>query len=313
MQKRLPPLNALRSFEAAARLLSFTAAARELHVTNAAVSHQIKTLEQWLGTALFVRRNNRLELTVAGESWLPQVRAAFRLLRETTHDLLALQAVTLRLAVRPAFCLKWLLPRLPRFQQRHPQVHLDLETEVDRDYLHYEVTIDYRPAKAPDYIVRHLLSTPFLPVCSPAYAARLHWPQDWAEVALLHDRPLQGMPGYPDWAGWLAAAGAPPVPGQRGATFSTSLMSVQAAVEGAGLALGQQALIAPDLAAGRLLQPVPWQADIRLPYYLIYPVSAIENPGVQAFIDWLLEEAAAEMAQHTLSGPDVGSVLTGSV
>lgn len=291
MKNRLPPLNALRCFEAAARLLSFTAAARELHVTNAAVSHQIKTLEAWLGTLLFQRRNNRLELTVAGESYLPQVRQAFKLLRETTRELLDYTAVSIRLAARPAFCMKWLLPRLPRFYALHPQVHLDIETEVDRDYLHYDLTIDYRPANAPDYLVRQLFATPFLPVCSPGYAARWEWPQDIAEVALLHDRPLQGMTGYPDWAMWLAASGQSELRNPRGATFSTSLMCVQAALEGAGLALGQQALVAQDLQEGRLVVPLDWRAPLVMPYYLIYPVPAVENPGVQALIDWLVHEA----------------------
>ncbi|WP_338849072.1 LysR substrate-binding domain-containing protein [Massilia sp. W12] len=294
MKTPLPPLNAMRCFEAAARRLSFTAAARELHVTNAAVSHQIKSLEQWLGADLFIRRNNRLELTAAGETWLPRVRHAFSLLRESTRELLALQAVRLRLAVRPAFCLKWLLPRLPDFYASHPQVHLDLETEVDRDYLHYDLTIDYRPAKAADYIVRHLFSTPFVPVCSPAYAAQIDWQGDLSQVAFLHDRPLQGMPAYPDWSMWLAAAGAPPLRNQRGATFSTSLMSIEAALAGNGLALGQSALVRRDLQAARLHVPLPWHADLRMPYYLIYPLPALDNPGVQALIDWLLSQAQEE-------------------
>lgn len=294
MALRLPPLNALRAYEVAARHLSFTAAARELHVTNVAVSHQIKLLEDTLGLALFKRRNNRLELTVAGETYLPKVREAFRSLRECTGQLIGFSSVTVRLAARPAFCHRWLLPRLSRFYAAHPTVHLDFETEVDRDYLRYDITIDYRPANAPDYVVRQLFATPIYPVCSPAYATQLRQTADLEQVALLHDRPLQGMQEYPDWQSWLAAAGVHGVVNSRGATFSSSLMAIQAAEEGLGVALGQHALVAAAITAGRLVAPLALAAPIRMPYYLIYPRAAEENPGVQTFIQWLLAEVSEE-------------------
>lgn len=294
MAPRLPPLNALRAFEIAARHLSFTAAARDLHVTTAAVSHQIKLLEESLDLPLFVRRNNRLVLTVAGETYLPKVREAFRTLRECTDQLIGISAVTVRLAVRPGFCHRWLIPRLPRFFDAHPQIHLDFETEVDREYLRYDLTIDYRPATAPDYVVQQLFATPIYPVCSVAYAAKLTKAGDLEQVALLHDRPLQGMPEYPDWQGWLAAAGLPSVVNSRGATFSSSLLSMQAAEDGVGVALGQHALVAPAIASGRLVSPLAQLAPIRMPYYLVYPTAAVENPGVQTLVNWLQAEASSE-------------------
>ena len=295
MPIRLPPLNSLRVFEAAARHLSFTAAARELNVTTAAVSHQIKLLEKSLGMPLFVRRNNQLVLTVAGETYLPKLREAFRTLRESTEQLIGLSSITVRLAVRPAFCHRWLVPRLPRFFSAHPRIHLDFETEVDRDYLSYDVTVDYRPATAPDYVVQQLFATPIYPVCAPTLAPALRKPEDLQHVALLHDRPLQGMPEYPDWQSWLTAAGGISVVNSRGATFSSSLLSLQAAEEGLGVALGQHALVARAIAAGRLVAPLSLSAPIRMPYYLIYPRSAVENPGVQTLVTWLQSEASKEI------------------
>lgn len=297
MQNRLPPLNALRAFEVAARHLSFAAAARELHVTNAAISHQIKSLEEALGVQLFMRQNNHILLTVAGETYLPKVREAFRTLRESTHQLLGIHSVTLRLAVRSAFCLMWLLPRLPRFYEAYPGIHLDIENEVDRNYLQYDLTIDYRPTGVPDYSVQQLLSTPLYPVCSPQWREQLQQPEDLMRVPVLHDRPLQGMPEYPDWQRWLAAAGCPTNLNPQGVTFATALMCQQAAIAGLGVALGQHVLVEGELESGRLVRALPeLQAPIHLPYYLISPVTADENPGMAPFMSWLTAEAARGQA-----------------
>lgn len=292
MTIRQPSLNALRVFEAAARHLSFTAAARELHVTNAAVSHQIKQLEASLEVSLFKRRNNQLELTVAGETYLPKVQEAFRMLRESTEQLIGFSSVTVRIAVRQALCDRWLIPRLPRFYDAHPGIHLEVKTEFEYDYLLYDFTIDYRPANAPDYVVQQLFSTPLYPVCSPGYAPRVTRVEDLSQVALLHDRPLQGMPDYPDWQRWLQAAGLPSISNSNGTTFSSSLMCLRAAEEGLGVALGQQALVSSAVAAGRLVTPLTLSAPVRMPYYLIYPTAAIEKPGVHTLMQWLRQEAA---------------------
>jgi LysR family glycine cleavage system transcriptional activator len=291
MTNRLPPLNALRVFEVAARHLSFTAAARDLHVTTAAVSHQIKQLEESLNLSLFKRRNNQLELTVAGETYLPKVREAFRTLRESTEQLIGFSSVTVRIAMRQALCDRWLIPRLARFYDAHPGIHLEIKTEFEHDYLLYDFTVEYRPVSAPDYVVQQLFSTPLYPVCSPEYAARVQSVADLERVALLHDRPLQGMPDYPDWQRWLQAAGVGGVSNSRGATFSSSLMCLRAAEEGVGVALGQHALVAQAVASGRLVVPLQLAAPVRMPYYLIYPTPAIEKPGVLTLIQWLQAEA----------------------
>lgn len=292
MVNRLPPLNALRVFEVAALHLSFTAAARDLHVTNAAVSHQIKQLEESLNLSLFKRRNNQLELTVFGESYLPKVRDAFRILRESTDQLIGRSSVTVRLAVRQAFCDRWLLQRLGRFYETHPGINLEVKTEFEHDYLLYDFTVDYRPATAPDYVAQQLFSTALYPVCSPSYAPQLRSIEDLSQAALLHDRPLKGMADYPDWQRWLEAAGMAHLASSRGTTFSSSLMCLRAAEEGLGVALGQHALVADAIAAGRLVAPLAVSAPLRMPYYLMYPTPAIEKPGVHTVIQWLRAEAA---------------------
>lgn len=291
MTIRQPSLNALKVFEVAARHLSFTAAARELHVTNAAVSHQIKQLEASLDVSLFKRRNNQLELTVVGETYLPKVQEAFRTLRESTEQLIGLSSVTVRIAVRQALCDRWLIPRLSRFYEAHPRIHLEIKTEFEHDYLNYDFIVDYRPANAPDYVVQQLFSTSLYPVCSPGYAPRVNGVEDLSQVALLHDRPLQGMPDYPDWQRWLLAAGVGSIANSRGTTFSSSLMCLRAAEEGIGVALGQHALVAPAVEAGRLVAPLKLSAPVRMPYYLIHPTAAIEKPGVHTLIHWLRLEA----------------------
>lgn len=291
MTIRQPSLNALRVFESAARHLSFTSAARELHVTTAAVSHQIKQLEASLNVGLFKRRNNQLELTVPGETYLPKVQEAFRTLRESTEELVGFSAVTVRIAVRQALCDRWLIPRLSGFFDAHPGIHLEIKTEFEHDYLLYDFTIDYRPANAPDYVVQQLFSTPLYPVCSPAYAQRVNSVEDLSQVALLQDRPLQGMPDYPDWQRWLQAAGVGSVSNSRGTTFSSSLMCLRAAEEGLGVALGQHALVGPAVKAGSLVVPVKLSAPVRMPYFVIHPTAAIEKPGVLTLLQWLRHEA----------------------
>lgn len=288
---RQPSLNALRVFESAARHLSFTAAARELHVTNAAVSHQIKQLEASLNVNLFKRRNNQLELTVPGETYLPKVQEAFRTLRESTEQLIGFSSVTVRIAVRQALCDRWLIPRLPRFYDANPGIHLEIKTEFEHDYLHYDFTIDYRPANAPDYVVQQLFSTPLYPVCSPNFAQRVTSVEDLSQVALLHDRPLQGMSDYPDWQRWLQAAGVGSISNSRGTTFSSSLMCLRAAEEGVGLALGQHALVAPAVQTGRLVVPFKLTAPVRMPYFIIHTMASLEKPGVHTLMRWLREEA----------------------
>ena len=174
MSKRLPPLNALKVFEVAARRLNFTRAAEELHVTNAAVSHQIKLLEDFLGLDLFQRSNNVLKLTEAGERYLPRIREGFKIFQQATDTLLNDNNVLLRVGVPPSFGSKWLVPRLYRFLNRHPQVRVEIVSEVDRSYRDCDISIDFRRTQFADFRIEPFIVTEVFPVCSPAIVTALY-------------------------------------------------------------------------------------------------------------------------------------------
>ncbi|KAF0814474.1 Glycine cleavage system transcriptional activator [Andreprevotia sp. IGB-42] len=291
MVRRLPPLNGLRVFEVAARNLSFTRAAGELCVTTAAVSHQIKQLEEFLGLKLFERRNNQLQLTSAGENYLPRVRDAFRALQQATDLLLDDKTIVLRAAVPPAFGAKWLVPRLYRFFNQHPDIRVEVSTDPVRDHHAYDVVIDDRQVDARDLTVERFASTGFFPVCSPAVQATLKTPNDLAGHTLLHERGAQRLSHHPGWQQWLDEAGASNVDASRGPGFSDASMTLQAAIDGQGVALGQRLLVEYDIAAGRLVKPLPVEVSLRLSYYLIFPPAALEKAGFAAFRNWLIAEA----------------------
>ncbi|WP_188701111.1 transcriptional regulator GcvA [Silvimonas iriomotensis] len=291
MPRRLPPLNALRMFEVAARLMSFTQAASELHVTNAAVSHQMKQLEAFLGVPLFERRNNQLTLTAAGEAYLPRVREAFRALQQATDMLLDDKTITLKVAVPPTFGTKWLVPRLYRFLNLHPDIRVEVSTEHERDYLHNDITIDYRQVHSPELIVERFTSSTVFPVCSPSLQATLRTPADLSKHTLLHDRGPQRHAHLPNWQQWLEETGLAGIDATRGPAFSDSQMTLQCAIDGQGVALGQRILVEYDIAAGRLVKPLPTEVSLRVPYYLIFAHSAPDNPGFAAFRAWLIAEA----------------------
>ncbi|WP_035051764.1 transcriptional regulator GcvA [Andreprevotia chitinilytica] len=291
MARRLPPLNGLRVFEVAARNLSFTKAANELCVTNAAVSHQIKQLEEFLGLKLFERRNNQLLLTSAGENYLPRVRDAFRALQQATDLLLDDKTVLLRVAVPPTFGAKWLVPRLYRFFNQHPDIRVEVSTEPVRDYHSYDVVIDDRQVDARDLVVERFASTSFFPVCSPVLQTTLKTPQDLAGQTLLHERGAQRLSHHATWQQWLDEVGARGVDASHGTGFSDAMMTLQAAIDGQGVALGQRILVEYDIAAGRLVKPLPVEVSLRLSYYLIFPPDSLEKAGFAAFRNWLIAEA----------------------
>ncbi|KPC49804.1 transcriptional regulator GcvA [Amantichitinum ursilacus] len=291
MARRLPPLNALRMFEVAARLTSFTQAAQELHVTNAAVSHQIKQLEEFLGLQLFERRNNQLSLTMAGESYLPRVREAFRALQQATDALLDDKTTTLRVAVPPALGTKWLVPRLYRFLNLHPDVRVEVSSDFDRDYQRNDITIDHRQVDAPDLVVERFTSSTVFPVCNPATATTIRNTQDLARQTLLHERSQQRQSHLPNWQQWLEESGAAQIDASHGPAFSDAQMTLQAAIDGQGIALGQQILVEYDIAAGRLVRPLAKEVSLRVPYYLIFPQHAAQSHAFAVFRQWLMDEA----------------------
>ncbi len=303
MTPRLPPLNALRAFEAAARHLSFTKAAAELHVTQAAISHQIKTLEEHLGVPLFQRRNKSVLLTEAGQLCLPGVRDGFARLAEAVDGLRALRTDNLlSVTTSPSFAAKWLVPRLERFRAANPEfdVRIDASTQlVDFARENIDAGIRYGGGTYAGLASEPLFGTEVFPVCSPRLRKgpqALRTPADLRHHTLLHTEWL-ARDEEPDWRMWLLAAGVSDVDWIRGPQFNDSALAIQAAIEGQGVALGRDALVAADLKAGRLVRPFRLSVAGRFRYHLVYLPTALKRPKVAIFRDWLLSEAA-----HTRDG-----------
>jgi LysR family glycine cleavage system transcriptional activator len=296
MSRRLPPLNGLRAFEAAARHLSFTRAADELNVTQTAISHQIRALEERLGVRLFRRLPRGLVLTEEAQIYLPPVRAAFDQIAAATARLSKEQTGgVLTVSLLPSFAARWLVPRLGRFRAAHPDIDLRISASVELvDFARDDVDVAIRRGRGdyPGLWVQRLFGESVYPVCAPALLEGPHGlkqPQDLRHHALLHDDDTSG------WRLWLERAGVEGVDANRGPIFSDSGMLLQAAVDGQGVALGRSVLVSADLEAGRLVRPF---AEAGMPfqfaYYVVCPHTHAERPKVVALRDWLLKEAAAE-------------------
>ena len=305
MSRRLPPLNALRAFEAAARHLSFTRAAEELHVTQTAISHQIKALEERLGVQLFRRLPRGLLLTEEAQRYLPPVRAAFDQIAAATDRLSRDRAGILTVSVLPSFAAKWLVPRLGRLRQAHPELELRIiATPRLADFARDEVDVGIRMGRGhyPGLRVERLFGDTLFPVCSPqllAGPAPLRTPED-----LRHHLLLAGDE-HPGWAEWLRHAGVEGVEVPRGPLLDDSSLVLQAAIDGQGVALTRASLAAHDLAAGRLIKPFELALPFHLAYYLVAPEATADQPKVKAFRDWLLAEVQASEAQE--AQPDAGA------
>lgn len=300
--RRLPPLNALRAFEAAARHLSFTKAAEELHVTQAAVSHQVKTLEEHLGLKLFRRLHRQLLLTDSGQIYMPPLSRAFRLLHDATHDLLRQDAMgPLTVSVLPSFAAGWLVPRLGRFRQLWPDVDLRIDPSpmlVDFSRADVDVGVRYGRGRYPGLRSDRLMEEDLFPVCSPALLEGAHGlkaPADLSHHTLLHDD------GHADWRTWLLAAGVEDIDPTRGMIFTDSSMLIQAALAGQGVALARSVLAADELAAGRLVRPFELNLPTEFAYYVVCPLDTADQPKIAAFRQWLLAEARGEIPQAVRS------------
>jgi LysR family transcriptional regulator, glycine cleavage system transcriptional activator len=303
MARRLPPLKALPDFEAAARHLSFTKAADELHVTHGAVSRQVKSLEEHLGVRLFRRLNRTLLLTDEGQAYVAVVRELLERLAEATDRIKRRdERGGLTVSTMGSFAIKWLVPRLGRFRVAHPEIDVRLQANdalVDFTRDDVDIAIRYGRGQYPGLKAERLMTEDFVPVCSPALLKGPHSlraPEDLRHVArdlnrfpLLHEEGTQI-----DWRMWLMAAGVEGVDPTRGPIYSHSSMVVQAAINGEGVALGRTALIADDLAAGRLVKPFDLALATEWAYYLVYPPRALARRKVAAFRDWLLAEAARD-------------------
>ena len=296
--RRLPPLNALRAFEAAARHLSFTKAAGELNVTQAAISHQIRALEDWLGMPLFRRQNRALLLTDAGQSYLPAMREAFDLMQQATAKLRQRdRSGALNVSTFTSFAAKWLMPRLGRFTSAHPEIEIRLginDTLLDFGSDEVDVGVRYGRGDWKGLHIELLMTEEVFVVCSPKLLEGEHplrEPADLRYHTLLHD----DLPE--DWSTWLDAAGVDDsvkVRARGDLVFNHSEMVLQGAAEGLGVALGRSALVADDLAAGRLVKPFDLQLPTQSAYYVVYSENAGDRPKIKAFTEWLHEEAARD-------------------
>jgi LysR family glycine cleavage system transcriptional activator len=292
MSGRLPSLNGLRAFEAAARHLSFTVAASELNVTQTAISHQIRRLEQELGIRLFVRQNRALALTPEARDYLPGVRAAFNDLRLATDRLLRKDDDhVLTVSTLASLAAKWLLPRLSAFQEAHPGIDVRITTStalVDFRNGDVDAAIRYGRGQWPGLRANWLMADQLFPVCSPALLAGnrpLRCPEDLRDHVLLHTSNANSD----DWRLWLTAAGLPTsLSTHPGVTFDLIFMTVQAAIDGIGVAMGRTSYVEADIAKGRLVVPFKITLPADAGFYLVSPEASADKPKLSAFRQWLI-------------------------
>lgn len=294
MSDRLPPLTALRAFDAAARHLSFAKAAEELNVTPAALSFQIKSLEEHLGAPLFHRLNRAVELTEAGRQLAPGAEEGFATLRAAWR---AAQRVTdqssVTITAGPAFTAKWLAPRLFRFAQAHPGIDLRFSAtlrvlDFDRDDV--DAAIRFGMGEGKDGLFSQRVHDEWLtPMMTPELARRFPTPEDLLQAPLLHQEDTRFLNASIGWPAWFRAAGLPePDPG--GASFSQADHAIDAAVAGGGVVLGRISLTERDLCAGRLVAPFPVALTTEAHYRFVCPKGTETRPQIRAILDWVLEE-----------------------
>jgi len=291
-----PPLNALRTFEVAARHLSFTLAAEELNITQAAVSQQIRQLEDILGVRLFKRLNRSLLLTDAGQEYAMPIRHAIQTIQDATHKLSGYQdSGILTISVLPSFAARWLVPRIGHFRQKYPDIDLRLHTsftavDFQRDRVDAAIRLGHweknseRKGLYGELIMREFI----FPVSSPDLmngTPPLRRPEDMRFHTLLQDE-------YIDWDDWFKEVGVSGFNTHKGPAFFDSAMSMQAAIDGIGIALGRTPLVARDFKVGRLVAPFDLRVQHKFAYRLVCPKGDEDNPKILAFRTWLHEEIA---------------------
>lgn len=294
--KRLPPLNALRAFEAAARFESFNRAAKELHVTPSAVSHQIRTLEEFLGSDLFLRQARKVRLSEVGREFLPAVHDALEQIAVAAERVLERGGSSvLMVSSAPSFLVGWLVPRLSEFQIAHPGIEVRFDTSpqlTDLRSSDVDACIRYAAADTDfgDVCSHWLFGEELVPICSPALvgnAGILQEPADLARVTLLHSFSRTGQ-----WRAWLRAAGVEGIDTEHGPRFSSDAIAVEAAAVGLGVALASRAVVARQLAEGRVVVPFDVGYCNEYGYYLVHTAAMTDDPRIVAFREWLLERVA---------------------
>jgi len=299
MMRRLAHLNALRAFEATARLGGYVRAAVELGVTPAAIGQQIRMLESYLAISLFERQGRRLLLTESARAALPDVKDAFdRLARamDFLKDTGRGQLVTITLP--PSFAAKWLIPRIEAFRMAHPQIDVRLDTTdrlVDLPRENISVGIRYGAGRYPGLHSNLLMTETVFPVCSPSLMTRSHKlrvPQDLAAFTLIHDTTMAVHLSFPTWSTWLKSSGVTKIKSQSGLRVNSSVMSLQAAMEGQGIALGRSVIAADDLRQGRLAKPFQLELESGYSYHLVYAADFPLSRAASLFCQWLKAEAS---------------------
>lgn len=312
MNRALPPLNALRAFEAAARNLSATKAAAELGVTPSAVSHHIKALEDHFGVRLFKPSRRKLELTDTGRQFLPGLSAGFDQLMSAVDALRAGDTqAQLTVGTAGSFAAKWLVPRLSDLNRHYPDLEVrvaaaPLLVDATEDALEsgdVDIVIRFGPGHYPGFDVHPLMPEEVFPVCSPDLIDPdhpLNSPADLAHHVLIHDEGymhyaeegIRFKTTFPDWHMWHQAAGIGSLHTPHGPRFNTSALAIQAAVDGQGVALGRSVLVHDDLAAGRLIKPFELSISNVFAYYCISRETDDDRPELAAFRNWLIRTAA---------------------
>ena len=296
---RLPPLNAIKSFEAAARLGSFTRAAGELCVTHGAVSRQIRLLEEWLGTRLFLRTSRNAVPTRAGRDLLAEAGPALDRLASAS---LRVQSGgkadgVLHISALPTFAMRWLIPRLPGLQRDHPALetrNVTASTPAEQFRMDVDVVVS-GPARQPGWVGSRFLGETYLPLLSPGLMKErpLRAPADLGRHTLLHAATRRQM-----WLRWLTAAGVPDLTPARDQIFEHFYFAIQAAIEGLGVAMGPLALVGDELREGRLVAPIKEPAIRTRGYFVYAPEASSETPAVTALRQWLVNAGSLAETEY---------------
>ncbi|TCP38209.1 LysR family transcriptional regulator [Rhodothalassium salexigens DSM 2132] len=303
MKRAQLPLNALRAFDAAARHMSFKKAADELAVTPAAVSQQIRSLEDLLGVELFRRTSRSLILTDRAQMALASLRQGFEAIEDAVSTLEAARDDgTLHLSVSPSFASKWLVPRLERYYQQNPNavVKIDASMEVtDFAETEMDLAIRYGAGQYPGLHAEELMREEVFPVCSPALQdgeTPVRTPGDLVNVPLIHDDSSLDDESCPSWAMWLKAAGVTVREGQPALHFNQTSLAIEAAIAGRGVVLAKRTLAHADLRAGRLVRPFRHTQSVGFAYFMVCPRAKKDMPKVETFMNWLRVEAGHDWA-----------------
>lgn len=297
MKRALLPLNALRAFDAAARHLSFKKAAEEISVTPAAISQQIRSLEEYLDIQLFIRNKNILSLTQQAELALPILEEAFEKIEETVDILQESDKDNdLRLSLSPSFASKWLIPRLGRFHDQNEEIAVRVSATMDLinfKNTDYDIAVRYGRGNYPGLYVEELMKEEVFPVCSPELLVgenSIKTYQDLCNVTLIHDDSSLEDESCPKWDMWLKAVGVTLPKKSRRLHFNTTQLTLEAALAGRGVAIAKGTIAKDDLEKGRLVRLFARALPVDFAYYIVCPENRRQIPKITAFVNWLREE-----------------------